>query len=182
MLKDLRDQSFVEARGLYKDPVRFRPQFIMNSSNASFEFRAIHTAQLQRCLASSQGDVRKFFRDHDAVKGLKLSGKQLDRLLQEVLARVRGKRVYSAKRSEETSMWRTSHRFRPTFLRTGHLVPLYSWANVPPRAAQRISNRWNDDKDVLRFVFVCQTDLRAIDRLGVVTLCVGSPQLFCFNI
>ena len=37
----------------------------------------------------------------------------------------------------------------------------------------RISNRWNDDKDVLRFVFVCQTDLRAIDRLGVVTLCVG---------
>ena len=66
-------------------------------------------------------------------------------------------------------MWRTSHRFRPTFLRTGHLVPLYSWANIPPRAAQRISNRWNDDKDVLRFVFVCQTDLRAIDRLGVVT-------------
>ncbi|CAJ1405795.1 unnamed protein product, partial [Effrenium voratum] len=36
-------------------------------------------------LASSQGDVRKFFRDHDVVKGLKLSGKQLDRLLQEAL-------------------------------------------------------------------------------------------------
>ncbi|CAJ1407495.1 unnamed protein product [Effrenium voratum] len=203
MLKDLRDQSsFVEARGLYKDPVRFRPQFMMNfSSNASFEFRAIdggmrrsftaipwpfkfvarpapnsnerqlrnnlkqrdfllanvipsmeiilkevdlmflrdsvstlveprtqsvlactahlfESLQLQdirevldsiplspnAALASSQGDVRKFFRDHDAVKGLKLSGKQLDRLLQEVLVpkTVRGKRVYSAKGNEET--------------------------------------------------------------------------------
>ncbi|CAJ1339899.1 unnamed protein product, partial [Effrenium voratum] len=202
MLKDLRDQSsFVEARGLYKDPVRFRPQFMMNFSSNPFEFRAIdggmrrsftaipwpfkfvarpapnsnerqlrnnlkqrdfllanvipsmeiilkevdlmflrdsvstlveprtqsilactahlfESLQLQdirevldsiplspnAALASSQGDVRKFFRDHDAVKGLKLSGKQLDRLLQEVLVpkTVRGKRVYSAKGSEET--------------------------------------------------------------------------------
>ena len=43
MLKDLRDQTaFIEARGLYRDPIQFKPQFIMNmSANESFEFRTI---------------------------------------------------------------------------------------------------------------------------------------------
>ncbi|CAJ1423787.1 unnamed protein product [Effrenium voratum] len=43
MLKDLRDQTaFIEARGLYRDPIQFKPQFILNmSANESFEFRTI---------------------------------------------------------------------------------------------------------------------------------------------